>query len=289
MTRFSLVALALAACGGGGSDDTVDGARLPDGAAPPDSVAVPGDYPNADNTGIPNGACPSGLREATAEDERPPSGTTFECVRWSTRLPYIDQETTNVTFRYNRFETAVDAFINLQGGPVTIEDSELAGGAGTWIRAAYNADGLTVRRCDFSGMANAIEWGVDGVDFQDNFVHDFGDVDPEQHADGFQGGGASGLIRHNTILLNSVWGGTGAVMLEGTMTVDDNLLAGGGYTIYVKDDLTFTNNHVSTIFSETSGEYGPVYPEALGAGGTWTGNVWHDGPNEGQEIAAPAP
>ena len=63
-------------------------------------------------------------------------------------------------------------------------------------------------------------------------------------------------------MLNAVWGGTGALMLEGDGLVENNLVAGGGYTIYVKDDLAVVGNHVSTVFR-------------------------HDGPNAGQPIEAP--
>jgi len=278
----------LAACGDddGGSDGG-DGGTAGADAAAADAGVFDG-YPGAGDTGIPAGACAGGLRDATTDDTEPASGTTVECVRFTGALPYIRDSISDVTYRYCRFETGEgDSFINLQGGPVIIEDSELAGSAGTWVRASYEAHGMTLRRNDFSGMANAAEWGVDDVVIEDNFVHDFGDVDQEQHADGFQGGGQNLVLRHNTVLLNAVWGGTGAVMLEGDGLVENNLVAGGGYTIYVKDDLDVVGNHVSTVFSDTSGEYGPVYPESLGAGGSWENNVWHDGPNAGQPIEAP--
>lgn len=35
------------------------------------------------------------------------------------------------------------------------------------------------------------------------------------------------------------------------------------------------------------GEYGPVYPMAIGDDSTWSDNRWEDGPNAGQEIARP--
>src|SRR4030095_8672170 len=108
------------------------------------------------------------------------------------------------------------------------------GPAGTWIRAVYEANGLAVRRCDFSGMANAIEFGTSDVVIEDNFVHDFGNVSQDQHADGFQTEGASGFsIVHNTVLFNDVWGSTSCLLVSGTRsTVKDNLVAGGGYTIH---------------------------------------------------------
>ena len=66
-----------------------------------------------------------------------------------------------------------------------------------------------------------------------------------------------------------------------------NLRAGGGYTLHVAGDLEVTGNRVSTMFHEDCGVYGPVYPESLDASGVWSDNLWHDGPNEGEELEAP--
>jgi hypothetical protein len=205
-------------------------------------------------------------------------------------LPYVDQDTTNITYRYCRFQTTSgDAFVNLQSGPVTFEDCEFTGGAGTWIRASYFADDLTVRRCDFSGMANAVEFGTSKVRIEDNYVHDFGNVDRDQHADGFQTEGANGFqILHNTILMNEVWGATSALLVSGDdAAVRDNLVAGAGYTVHVAGDMEVTGNRFSTQFHTTCGFYGPVYPESLDETGVWSDNRWHDGAKAGQAINAP--
>jgi hypothetical protein len=213
----------------------------------------------------------------------------IECVLFTSAMPYTRQNVTNVSYRYCRFETSRDVFLNLQGGPVTIEDSEFSGPAGTWIRAVYAANGLAVRRSDFSGMANAIEFGTSNVVIEDNYVHDFGNVSQDQHADGFQTEGADAFsIVHNTVLFNDVWGSTSALLVSGTNSlVKDNLVAGGGYTIHVAGDIEVTGNHVSTKFHPRSGSYGPVYPESLAATGIWQGNVWHDGPDAGKPLPAP--
>jgi hypothetical protein len=222
---------------------------------------------------------------------QPADGTTVECVLFDDDLPYINQETTNVTYKHCRFTTTNgDNFVNLQGGPVTFEECEFAGGAGTWIRASYNADNLTVRRCDFSGMANAVEFGTSNVLIEENYVHDFGNVAQDQHADGFQTEGANGFqILHNSILMNDVWGATSALLVSGDgSSAKDNLVAGAGYTVHVAGDMEVTGNRFSTMFFDTCGFYGPVYPEPLDSTGVWSDNTWHDGPNAGQSVDAPS-
>lgn len=309
MRRLPVVAVlvALSACGD-------DGGEGPGGAGIPTSAAGPGsgpstasgstatssgttgtgggsvsEWPDETNTGIPDGACPNGLADATIDEIEPQSGSVIECVRFMNDVPYVRQDVTDVTYRYCLFESDVDTFLNLQGGPVIFEDSEFSGPAGTWIRASYESHGLTVRRCEFEGMANAVEWGVDDVVIHDNWVHDFGNVDPEQHADGFQTEGANNFsIVHNTIHFNDVDGSTSCLLVAGSASeVRDNLLAGGGYTLHVAGDVDVTGNRFSTMFHDTCGFYGPIYPEALDPGSEWSNNVWHDGPDEGQELPAP--
>ncbi len=68
------------------------------------------------------------------------------------------------------------------------------------------------------------------------------------------------------------------------MTIDRNLLAGGGWTIYcgtankpVGGTFVFTGNRFSREFFPKGGSYGPAaYCDGLGSG-----NVWHD---TGQSI-----
>lgn len=284
-----------AGAGGGSSTSSSGGsgdASTSSGDAGGSSGGAESAWPDASNTGIPDGACPGGLRDAVQADLRPGSDQVFECVRFAAGTPYITQDVSKITYRFCRFESNnVDEFVNVQGAAVTIEDSEFAGGVGTWIRTSYSGNDLIVRRCDFSGMANAVEFGTRNVLIEHNYVHDFGSVDPEQHADGIQSGDETAdlHVHHNSVFLNAVTGGTGALMLWGTgnSSVTDNLVAGGGYTLYLDGAMTITGNRVSTVFSERSGEYGPVYPSQRLGDATWSDNRWEDGPNAGDEITIP--
>lgn len=276
---------------GGSSSGGSSGSSGAEGGTDGSTPSIPG-WPDATNTGVPDGACPNGLRAATKDDIEPQSNANITCVKFVDEVPYLRPEIANVTYKYCRFETKVDTFLNIQGPNLTIEDSDFVGGAGTWIRTSYEGKNLVVKRCDFSGMGNAIEFGPIPVTIEDNFVHDFGNVDPEQHADGFQNEGANGTftIRHNTILMqDGVDGATSALLVGGEgAIIENNLVAGAGYTVHVDGNVKFTGNHFSTMFHDTCGFYGPVYPSDLGASTTWENNVWHDGPNAGKAIDRPS-
>lgn len=288
---------------GGGSD--AGGAGGAGGAATGGGGGAGGaplDWPGPDTAGIPADACAEGLTKATQADLQPDSGALVECVHFLDAQPYIGQSVSGVTFRHCRFEVSSpqpDAFVNVQGADVTFEGSEFVGGVETWIRASYEANGLVLRGSDFSGMANAVEWGTSDVLIEDNYIHDFGTVTAGQHADGIQTDGASKVVvRHNTVLLNAVDGATAAIGLWADLgdlddaLVENNLVAGGGYTIYPgvqgggykATNVRFVGNRFSTQFHDTCGEYGPRYPDNLSADLVWSNNVWHDGPNAGLPV-----
>jgi hypothetical protein len=93
----------------------------------------------------------------------------------------------------------------------------------------------TFRGNDFSQNENGINvYGPSLI--EDNYIHDMGGGS-DAHFDGIENNGASGMIvRHNTIINDSSQ--TSAIMLnnyfgkiEGAI-IDNNYLAGGGYTIY---------------------------------------------------------
>jgi hypothetical protein len=199
-----------------------------------------------------------------------------------------------VTIRNCRFVATTDTFLNIQGANVTIEDTAFEGPAGTWIRNSYEGHHLVIRRCDFSGMGNAVEFNVHDELIEDNYVHDFGNVSADQHADGLQTNGTSNaVVRHNVVLLNEVDGMTGAISVFGgtDVAVERNMVAGGGYTIYpgTAEDtgISFTDNCFSTIFypgQAQTGLFGPWYPVDNPTGLVRTGNTWCDGPLAGQAV-----
>lgn len=153
--------------------------------------------------------------------------------------------------------------------------------------------GLEVHHCNIYGMENGIANGAGYV--HDNFIHDFqqwdGGPDKESHCDCIQTftfAGASGQrVIHNTFWgyassgdmapwpTSSCYAGSSQMS---NVTIENNLIAGGGWSIYGTQDGTGSgwkviNNHFSTKFYPKGGYYGI----ATGLSNEqWSGNVWHE-------------
>jgi hypothetical protein len=175
--------------------------------------------------------------------------------------------------------------IIIRSGSLTVTDCEIYGGgdSGQGIFNPYQRP-LTVKRCDISGFADGIMSDVGLV--EDNYIHDL-QGGPGSHHDGFQNGGGGPLtIRHNTIL--NPHGETSAIALfqdfgvPHDVLIENNLLGGGGYTVYggagskgTATNIKVLNNQFSKKYFAKGGQWGPVaYWDSKGAGNTWNGNTW---------------
>lgn len=171
------------------------------------------------------------------------------------------------------------------GDAVVVEDSELDCGSEVGSTAIGDTS-FTVRRVNIHGCENGFD--VDGdVTIEDSYIHDLLPYDPETdpHTDGIQitPVGHDIVIRHNTLF---VPGGTSALIspnvsagVISNVLVQDNLVAGGAYTIYCPqegsgDDFRLIDNHFSTVFSPKVGEYGP-WTDCEGEVEV-SGNVFHE-------------
>jgi hypothetical protein len=105
------------------------------------------------------------------------------------------------------------------------------------------------------------------------------------HRDGFQSNaGGPYVIDHNVVRNNC--GETSAISIfqdfgaSHDIQIKNNLLAGGGYTLYCGEPATneaVTNNRFSRQFFPNSGFFGPTKAcPAPGTGNSFTGNVWDD-------------
>jgi hypothetical protein len=185
---------------------------------------------------------------------------------------------------------------------VTIEDSTISG---INTRSGRLMDGIKDVYGDAIGsrvLNNNIFQASTGVQIyqgliQGNYIHHLGMVSTD-HVNGLTTNGDTHplLIRHNTIL--DSYGQTDAIGLfqdfgvVSNVTIDDNLLAGGGYTIYggegskgQSSHIVVTRNRISTKFFHLGGQYGPAaYFDPHGPGNVWSGNVWD---STGHPIPAP--
>lgn len=122
----------------------------------------------------------------------------------------------------------------------------------------------------------------------DNYIHDMGYASGD-HLNGTTSNGSTTMmtIQHNTIL-NS-YGQTDAISLfqdfgiEANRLITNNLVAGGGYTIYGGDNerygktsnIKITNNRFSTLYYANGGAYGPIAAfDSSGSGNLLSGNYW---------------
>ncbi|WP_445493012.1 Ig-like domain-containing protein [Rhodopseudomonas sp. RCAM05734] len=162
---------------------------------------------------------------------------------------------------------------------VTLLNCKIASNAFDVVLIKEGVTGAVIKNCDIDGLgsggqgiggqgtfvANNIHDCADGIDvrgdntvIQDNFIHNMRGT-PDSHFDGIQadGGFSNLVIQHNTVINEE--GQTSAIMLDNywgainNVLIDNNLLIGGGYTVYINEmlnqggavtNVTYSNNHV---------------------------------------------
>ena len=178
---------------------------------------------------------------------------------------------------------------------VVIKNCTIIGPGSSATTQFYGVDVLgnsqvTVDSCNISQVAHGVQVSDGQVVVENNYIHGLNSVGSSHYEDIFFGGSSnpnfSLLIQHNSLINENGW--TASVFLQNyfgpvkNVTVNDNLLVGGGYTVY--DDSTrsggpgsnvsFTNNHMG------KGQYGYTY--FMGSDNpVYTGNV-----NDGAALAA---
>jgi len=256
-----------------------EGPRSPAVTAMPRAGAAT-DWPDATNTGVP----PS--TRLTPIDGDLTIDTPNTVVDAKEIRGCVMVRAPGVVIRRSRVSCAGFITIASFGGAYTgtgllVEDTEIdcRGTSGT----AVGDTNITVRRANIHGCENGFD--VDGtVTIEDSYIHDLFNSD-EAHTDGIQITplGHDVTIRHNTIYSNS---GTSAIItprisagIASDILVENNLLAGGAFTLYCPQDGSGINyrvidNHFSTVFFPTVGAFGPwtdCHDEA-----EVRGNVYHE-------------
>jgi hypothetical protein len=179
-----------------------------------------------------------------------------------------------------------------------LTDVEVDGMGNTAGDSAVNGSGYTCLRCNIHGTVDGLKAGTD-VTIEDSWIHDLA-MTAGSHNDGIQSLGTTRLtITGNTIVLAD--GATSAVILStGSasamrhVTISDNLLGGGAFTVYggyqagsdtrsKVSDIAITNNHFTTEIHPKSGAYGAL--TSADAPVSVTGNTWADGPNAGKPVS----
>ena len=229
-------------------------------------------FPDASNTGVPAG---TSLTAYTG----PSNVTTANTVISGKTIGCIQISAPGVVIKNSRISCAGSAVMSEDGTwtgtPLTIQDSEIdcKNSNGTAVAEAN----FTVLRVNIHGCENGFDINQN-VLIQDSYIHDLYNSS-QAHTDGAQlawGHVENGKIvaaarnvtfRHNTIYGMGADGsfGTSAIISnrggDQNILIENNLLAGGAYTLYCEQGATGSNyrvydNHFSTRFKSTVGYYG---------------------------------
>jgi hypothetical protein len=172
---------------------------------------------------------------------------------------------------------------------LTIHDSEVTTPAGSEQDNAcvFNISNSAPRllRVNIHGCSQGVSSGAGLI--EDSFIHDMSQVPGLSHVDGIASNGDGGLtVRHNTVF--NQFNQTAAIALfqdfgtQKNNLIEDNLIAGGGYSIYggggrfgPTSDIRIINNRFSDKYFKQSGYWGPLaWFTASDPGNTFSGNYW---------------
>jgi hypothetical protein len=159
----------------------------------------------------------------------------------------------------------------IQDSRITAPDASSQRGLAC-VEVNWQDTGVLVQGDDVSHCSTDVQFQAGNGTLRDSWLHDLG-FQSGDHLNGFtdNSGGAGGLlIEHNTVLISndqndavSLFGDFGP---QGNATIDDNLMAGGNYTVYGGDggaygqvathDIHITNNRLSTLYFSNYGQFG---------------------------------
>jgi hypothetical protein len=273
-------------------------------------------YPDATNTGVPAGTT---LKQVPGQVTSGPgwsyntststvtvtaNGTTLSGLAITGTLQI---SASNVTVNDVKVTSSGNYGISLaHTKDVTIENSIISGRDATTGRVSYAIDdvygdstGMIIKANNISDFRTAVQVSTGQVD--SNYIHDPGYV-PGDHTNGiYVNGGTQSLMIWNNTIFNSL-GQTDAINLDaGTpgpaapvanKTISDNLLAGGGYTIYggaastsPTSNIIIQDNRFAQNYFAKGGQYGPAcYFDPAGTGNKWSMNIWD---TTGQAVPSP--
>jgi len=191
----------------------------------------------------------------------------------------------NVTIENCKITSASWFVVDIKGVTGTvIQNCEINGVGSTSGSVGINGQGTFIGN-NIYNVENGINLTGSAV-IKDNYIHDL-NASGSPHYDGIQidGGVSNVTISDNTVIAPS--GGVSAIMIDNywgpisNISVSNNLLAGGGFTVYSADafsggpvtGVSFTNNHMA------SGQYG--YTSFYTTNPTYSGNV-----NDGATLLA---
>ncbi len=260
----------------------------------PTVVTVVTAFPDASTTGVPAGTrlVPYTGPMVITKDNTFIDGRLIDRNTGSGYNDMLIIQAKNVLIKNCRFINAGTNQVSVDDGypqaSVTIQDSEFAPPSPP--DAAVRGRHWTLLRDHLHGFLDGVHPDGDNR-IQDSYIHGFIQPAAGEHVDGIQTLGGTGNIafEHNTIFFEPTHDMAGAIQF-GTengathdVTINNNLLAGGTFTIYssygyaASFNIRVTNNHFSRRIFAYYGANGYLYPgwtrTSNAPGGVWTGNV----------------
>lgn len=202
----------------------------------------------------------------------------------------VDIRAHDVVIRNSEIHSYIDNEHNGTRYRFTIEDSTVAppSGCSSWGNGAIGLSNYTARRVRINGFPDGFRVAGGNILVEDSFVT-LCSANPSDHSDGIQAYGAAGgtniVIRHNTIDQRAVTNGAATAPIfipndgerqgnqDLSVTVTDNLLAGGGYSLRLYGHLPFSAPAVTgNKIVDRTWAYGPL-DVTCSQIGTWSTNA----------------
>ncbi len=273
-------------------------------------------WPNSANTGPQLAKCPGGRLTQRGNGTTPiVLGTANQTISCTDLRGPVEITAAGVTIKdsmvtvTNGSGVSGSSAVTLElGSSATVSHVTIDGGASVHACLWHEGTQLQVTAVNCYGVNDAIfAWatgsspssGGNNYTITDSYFHDFTQATANGHDDGFHTEGSShGLISHNTFRMTlsstsaiSVWDSR---TNSNDITVSDNLIAGGGFSVYAEDynpgdggpgnpspvggfsvtNIQFDNNSFSTILSGCVGKYGVWFTRP-----SW--EPYHGGPTDG--------
>ena len=170
----------------------------------------------------------------------------------------------------------IDGAVNINANNVTLRNCRIRAATFSVVRIKAGASGVTVKNCEIDGVGSnndgsngifgsgafignnihhvengvAITQGSASTIIENNYIHDLlASGSPHYDAIQIDGDISNVRIRHNTVV--NPWTSVSAIMIDNyfgpiaDILVENNILVGGGFTIYV--DARFNDSAVSNV------------------------------------------
>jgi hypothetical protein len=252
-------------------------------------------FPDSTNTGVPAGVTLTASGPVTANQ----NGQVISGLRIN---GCVDVEASNVTIKDDDISDSAPASfcVNIASNVsnTLIEDTSIhgtnSGNGGVEYAIRDLGNGTRLLRVNMYWCTECL--ASSSASMQDSYIHDLANISGSHYEDIYDGGGSGLSVIHST-LFNQQEQTAAIYMAPDTgdaltnITINDNLLAGGGYTIYGGTSLgdstsriAITDNLFSTIYFPACGQFGELAYWSSN-GNTWSANTYTDGTQAGQTAS----